>query len=153
MSNQYQEVFLTTYGLELKDLAYFAGLFDGEGWVHAQIAGRKTSVGLALANTNRTVLEWVKQRFGGRIYDKPSKKYKHKLWQWQMTGKRTLPLLKALEPILKIKGNELRIAIEMLEYIHPRGGNVIEPQHYFDFLQGKALQIHKLKDAYKVPVN
>lgn len=154
MSDEYQEVFLVTYDIALQDLAYFAGLFDGEGYVIARVSQRQTAVGLSVTNTNRAVLEWIKQRFGGRIYERSNKNKKHsRIWQWQLTGKKTLPLLKALEPLLKIKGNEVRVAIQMLEYSKPAGGNVEKPSHYFNFLENRVVEIRKLRRAYKVSPN
>jgi hypothetical protein len=153
MFYDYQEIFLVTYGIELKDLAYLAGLVDGEGNIDAQVKQRQTGVALRISNSNRAVLEWVKQKFGGKIYRKQEKCYKHKHWVWILGGKKALPLFKALQPLLKIKAAEVRVAIEMLEYLHSRGGNVREAENYFRFLRTKALEIQQLKQACKIQVN
>jgi len=152
MANEYQKIFMVVYNVTIEDLAYFAGFFDGEGSVKAAVYRRQTQAGINIGNTNRAILDWIKQKFGGRIY-KGSHEVKHKIWHWQYTGKKILPLLRAIEPLLKIKVGEVRLAIEMLEYIHAGGGNIPEPQYYFEWLEGKAQEIKFLKSSYKISVN
>lgn len=48
------------------EAAYIAGFFDGEGSVI--IGKRMGRHNMQFANTNRRVLEWIKERVGGRIY-------------------------------------------------------------------------------------
>jgi hypothetical protein len=154
--DDYQKFYCAVCGISIEDLAYFAGLFDGEGSVRVSVRtnnSRGACAYLCLGNTSRAVLEWVKQRFGGKIYKLKHSSTKHQMWQWQAGGKKWLPLFKALLPLLKIKNAELRVAIEVLEYIHPRGGNIPESPYYFDWLKTKAEDIRRLRTSYKVSVN
>lgn len=50
------------------EVAYFAGLLDGEGYISVAKRGRHFAPIVNITNTNLDLLYWVQDRFGGEIY-------------------------------------------------------------------------------------
>jgi hypothetical protein len=100
-------------------IAYLAGIIDGEGCIYIQ--RRKTKCGWSyfprfqVTNTNRNLMEWIKNTFGGLIYDKPRKHINPK-WKMQIEWFTTRELLDKLLifiiPYLVIKRKQAEIMIE-----------------------------------------
>lgn len=102
------------------DLAYIAGLFDGEGSISLARLGHKVwskrsdfSLTVRIHNTRKDVLEWVSQTVGGKVYvasNHPPNGY-NKVYQWLMTGPTSIKLLIQLKPFIKIKNQQIEVAI------------------------------------------
>lgn len=107
-----------------EELAYLAGLLDGEGCIHIcdkMVRPRKSrgvrkswrpfnrninySCAVSIANTNTEVLYWIKERFGGSVFsrNKPEKIYWDTKKSWHMSMKNMAELLQKLLPYLIIK--------------------------------------------------
>jgi hypothetical protein len=88
------------------DLAYLAGIIDGEGTIRAFVAGGRNRVLVQVANTSEDLIHWLEQ-FGGKSYwdSCNPKRRRHKpCAAWRVT--RALDcfrLLSALRPYLRIK--------------------------------------------------
>lgn len=101
-----------------EQLAYLAGLVDGEGCLHYLHQTYKKSdyyyPRLSITNTNKWVLEWVKLLFGGTIrLDKRKAKPHHKVkYRWCTNCKNAVILVESLLPYLKIKMKEAKIFIQ-----------------------------------------
>lgn len=104
------------------EVAYTAGFFDGEGSVNSiRIASKRSAsykVHTSVMNTERSVLEWLQGRFGGKIYDHGFKK-KPTNWrpgyQWHINQVDALEaFLRAIRPYLRIKGALTDNALEMI---------------------------------------
>lgn len=103
-------------------ISYLAGIIDGEGSIYIQ--RRKTITGWSyfprfqIVNTNRKLMEWVHQTFGGLIYDKPRKHINPK-WKMQIEWFTTRGLLDELLPLiipyLIIKREQAEIMIKFRE--------------------------------------
>ncbi|MBA7577582.1 hypothetical protein ES708_19435 [subsurface metagenome] len=103
-------------------LAYMAGLFDGEGCIHIT----KTKAGkynhrsdyhqlqVNLVNTNKKVLDWIKNRFGGSVR-RHDIKSRSKAWTWYIYTIKAKDFLKMIYPYLVIKEKQAKIAIEFRE--------------------------------------
>jgi hypothetical protein len=100
-------------------IAYLAGIIDGEGSIYIQ--RRKTKSGWSyfprfqVVNTNRKLMEWIKQTFGGLIYDKP-RNHIQSHWKMQIEWFTTRGLLDHLLPLiipyLVIKREQAEIMIK-----------------------------------------
>lgn len=119
-------------------LAYLAGLLDGEGCFHIcdkrkspkKALGlrkpRKEYVGqvnfttqVAICNTHLGVLQWLKDTFGGGVHIaktryKPNWDFKK---QWIMPCKVSKELIEAILPYLIIKVNQAKLMIEARKII------------------------------------
>jgi len=114
-----------------KDLAYAAGLFDGEGCIQLRKAGGANKpatcpeAGLCLyisvANTNTEVLTWLKEHFGGNVYDMHPKGQPEgwsRGFAWVTSGKNAAAFLHKVYPYLKIKRGQAEPALLFAETYH-----------------------------------
>ena len=102
------------------DLAYLAGLFDGEGCIHIRRNKRHDcpkGVQYQLMVTVRMSSEYLcrfyQMAFGGRVYQ--CKKYAsaHKtLWQWVVTSQQTSEFLRVILPYLIEKKAEAMLGLK-----------------------------------------
>lgn len=106
--------------------AYFAGLFDGEGTVfiyHRKsypYIGCKTKpfiIMVKLSNTNNTVLQMLKSKFGGHIYKHKKPQNRKQAWTWQCSNQIATRFLRAVLGYLVIKKPEAILGIKMQEAI------------------------------------
>lgn len=93
-----------------RDCLYAAGFFDGEGCVSLGLydngakKGKRVVRGqLVLANTNLSVLEWLRDNWGGRIYRKRDTIERRPQWQWFLGEKHMGAFLDDVLPFLKVK--------------------------------------------------
>jgi hypothetical protein len=100
------------------DAAYAAGFFDGEGHVNFRKNRNKngkiyTMLHVNIGQTSFPVLDWLKEYFGGSIYQydagtgtEGSKRTKT-FWQWSIVGTRAKLFLKQIRPFLKVKHDQV----------------------------------------------
>ena len=95
-----------------EDLIWLAGFVDGEGcvsWTHRHKRPPDSfRFEIRVANTDLMVLEWIHQRFGGRLYKLGGRvRLSHLNWkpsfQWCIAGNKAKELYAELKPYLKIK--------------------------------------------------
>lgn len=105
------------------DLAYFAGLFDGEGCIYIEKQKYKEkntvySLKCKISMCNFNVLNFTKSLFGGCLYhDKPhhtSNRYGN-LWSWSCYCGSAKLFLIAILPFLHIKKTEAELGIKFQE--------------------------------------
>ena len=101
------------------DIAYIAGLFDGEG--HVTIADTKTGISLraAISNNNILILQWIIDSIGMGCLYKESQKYlkntniiKLDCYRLHLTGYEAGLFLTMIEPYIRIKKKQVNIGIE-----------------------------------------
>lgn len=105
------------------DLAYFAGLFDGEGCILIQshykykLYKREAyQLKIMVSNTYLPTLEWVKHIWGfGSISLTKGKKGQKVQGQWYTGANLAAYVLKLISPYLQIKKQEAEIAITFQE--------------------------------------
>uniref|UniRef100_A0A6M3JR62 Putative homing endonuclease n=1 Tax=viral metagenome TaxID=1070528 RepID=A0A6M3JR62_9ZZZZ len=96
-----------------EDMSYLAGLVDGEGCFYlATVTSGKGFKSyqprIIVTNTNKDVMDWLKDTFGGYITSNKPRDIMHKkAYQWTITGNRALMLANWLEPLLIIKRKEV----------------------------------------------
>jgi hypothetical protein len=102
------------------DLAYAAGLVDGEGYVTirrvAATAKRKSPShegSLVVEMVEERPIRWLQDRFGGSVFHDTKKKkaYHRSTYKWHLNGTQVLPALKALKPFFKVKQEQARLII------------------------------------------
>jgi len=107
------------------DLAYVAGIIDGEGAILINQKGgldrngkprRGVACNLVIGNTNEWLIRWLSFSFGGGVY---SSHRNHLKWKtqyfWRPNGRLTLDILKVVLPYLRIKKPQAELAIQFLE--------------------------------------
>ncbi len=121
------------------ELAYAAGLLDGEGCVTiVRRCGRANSEGkrknryheliVELANTDRRMIDWLYERWGGTIsYDtgRSGNVHAKPIWHWILTAGRAALFLKDVAPFLVIKADRAKIGLIFRSTFTGRGCNAL----------------------------
>ena len=98
-------------------LSYFAGFFDGEGYIGIPTVRSKfRSLTVNVTQKDKTVLNFFQCAFGGGI----SKNKVNQCYQWYIYSDGALRFLKELLPFLMLKAGQARIAIEFQEIKNAR---------------------------------
>ncbi len=114
---------------------YIAGFFDGEGCIgiYYSSAGRRRKDGtksavyrlsVSLGQTDPAVIRHLKDQFGGTVsFYERSKKNPNRLdaWYWYITSKRAGDFLRAIEPYVIGKRQQLLLALEFQNQKLPAG--------------------------------
>lgn len=121
---------------EATDLAYLAGLIDGEGCfsIYRTARGKSVAVNpaakgyywkivLRITNTEKTLMDWLVVHFGGSIgtHFNPSQRIRP-LHQWKALSNLLRDLLPQALPFLVIKKRHAEITIESLRLLKLRTG-------------------------------
>ena len=108
---------------QLTDLAYLAGIIDGEGTITIFVDKRGRDFRtLCITNCNRDMLAWVETTFGGRVYEvKRVRDYWSRGYQWNVGPLVAENILEACMPYLKIKQEHARIFLEYGQTKHRYG--------------------------------
>jgi len=116
MSEQLTFGFYKQLQCQPMDLAYIAGLFDGEGSICIAKAkprgGRKSphyTLAINITNTNMEVLEWTQSLFGGSINRKEG--VNKPCFSWYCSALKAEHFLMSILPFLKIKKGRAKIAL------------------------------------------
>lgn len=102
------------------DLAYTAGLFDGEGMIRIAYSGGRLnprhSLHLSITNTKRDVLDWLQAAFGGNVYTETNQpRATRPRYSWKMTGDlQIVRFLCRIARYSRIKGDEIALALDFV---------------------------------------
>lgn len=109
------------------DVAYLAGLFDGEGCL--KLSGRRgRSINLDICNTYLPVLEWAYATFGGYICTQERsaaeiEKGHRRRFHWTVFSAESIEkILKLMLPYLKIKKDQTVLALKFLDTVFQHCG-------------------------------
>lgn len=100
------------------DLAYAAGIIDGEGSIGIYKTGNPKQQFVAhviVTNTNEWLLQWLKFHFGGSIFPNAANRGHPKWkdsWIWQLSPRQSVDFLKLVLPYLKIKKPQAELFLE-----------------------------------------
>lgn len=106
------------------DLAYLAGIIDGEGCINISRITRNNSLEYKarfnVVSTDEVLIDWLQSHFKGYKYKRTTHLIKHPTWkikyEWHLCfSKESVKLLKQIIPFLVIKGKQLEIVIEYLK--------------------------------------
>ncbi len=118
-------VTLELLGTNELEIAYLAGIFDGEGCISIVWRDNPLNTSVALrcevGMTDLHPLSLFQRIFGGSIKRRvPTGNYKL-LYHWQINYRRAETLLHALEPYLTVKKEKANLALSLL--VLPRGSS------------------------------
>lgn len=98
--------------------AYIAGFVDGEGYIgitkdNSRRNYRRTDFYKAVvkvANTNKEIIQWLKDSFGGTLYyrKRDNDNWKNALC-WTLEGKNLIPFIDKIYPYLRVKKKQAEI--------------------------------------------
>ena len=106
------------------DIAYIAGFFDGEGCVRIKRAnqgGNSYYVWVAITNSNKEILDYVAEIFGGSVR-RAEKRVNKIIYHFLITSSEATDMLKTMVGFLKEKKEQAELAIqfhEMKEKLKP----------------------------------
>ena len=98
--------------MTIEELAYTAGLVDGEGSV-AICYDRKQpeySLQVTVTNTHRETLEWLAEEYGGLVYAKKRYLPRRQCYEWRIGAKRAMLFLEDIAPWMRIKTAQVALA-------------------------------------------
>ncbi len=103
------------------DLAYFAGILDGEGCfcLHSHKATRRFrghiySCQVHVGNTDPRLLQWIEARFGGYVHFEPRaahQSHQKPMWRWYARADDMDRWLTAVLPFLVIKRDRAELLL------------------------------------------
>lgn len=111
--------------MDLTDLAYAAGLFDGEGYVgigkhYTPNRPDRTpsyQIQCKVSMADIQAIEFLSVHWGGRTYYSKQRSPKHRpVCQWVLLDKESVVFLKDILPYLKVKKERASIALEFQEH-------------------------------------
>ena len=121
----------------MMDINYAAGFFDAEGCVSViqnRTRGEKIARGIpgkiylkyslmvSVANTAKNVLDEFQSLWGGNVYQqKKGTDDARQCYVWRLNGKKSKPFLDAVSPLLVVKHEQAKLALEFVDL--PRGWN------------------------------
>lgn len=116
--------------MEIKEveLAYTAGLFDGEGSLSIFKCSRGNSYGLSIAIqiTDKEVLDYISSLFGGKVTSiKRRENNKRDTWTWSLHSLKAKSFLVKIYPFLRLKKESAAICIEFVSRYHQPGSHVV----------------------------
>lgn len=127
------------------DLAYIAGIVDGEGCIQAW-SGTSKKEGLKRYNINviidmseKSALELAQALWGGRIYNYPPREGCKAISRWQVSGQKAEVMIRAIKPYLLVKRAQAEIALRLLN-IHPRGKHYTPMERFLQEIDARALK-------------
>jgi len=89
------------------NLAYIAGFFDGEGCVNFTKCRTSIYPRVLVVNTNREILEELRDRFGGDISPLSRREDGWKQgWSWRLSWSKAVDFLDKIEPWLVLKSKQ-----------------------------------------------
>lgn len=118
------DIFLYNIIMKVRDLAYSAGILDGEGGIRVIAERRKRMkndspyifyrLRIDVVNTDKRIMDYFLQNFGGTVC---SNNYKYKgnkriIWRWQLFGNQAIKFLKKISPYILLKKEQAMLAIE-----------------------------------------
>ena len=117
--------------VDVEELAYAAGLFDGEGSISLvrHRDNRTHSPQVSVASTDYEVVIWFQKRFGGSVVTKQPRMSNHSVsYDWRLTDRRALAFLELIRPYLVIERKIRRIDLLLNDYVActPRNGRYTE---------------------------
>ena len=99
------------------DLAYTAGIIDGEGYIGIKRHKKPEynwnyNVRLQVTNTDKTLMDWLLIKWGGHIYSRLGRTERHApQYIWTLNCQDSVDMLQQLLPYLVIKQKQAQLAI------------------------------------------
>lgn len=109
--------------------AYLAGIIDGEGHIginrSVTTTQRRTTPRyqpeLTIVNSNRRLIDWLHDTFGGSVKDRKKQRDYHKqTWAWKVGDRKAAALLAAVLPYLIAKHAQAEMVVRFFRDATPR---------------------------------
>jgi hypothetical protein len=100
------------------DLAYTAGLMDGEGSVSLAVQGNTLRIEVSCSQNTRTALDWLEKIYGGAVYEYKPKGRNSSIFNWKIYGEKAIEFLLLIRPYMIIKSWNAEQAISIWEAKH-----------------------------------
>lgn len=139
-----------------KDLEYLAGFFDGEGCINLQKTNKLSKtyrMRVFVAQLDTRPLYKFKEIFNDGFIYKWVNNAGHIQYQWEIHGKKSVNVLKALLPYLIVKKEQAKLAVKWFELpwrINSKSINPHARKKYPNIYQEEYLIYQKMKDLKKV---
>ena len=102
------------------DLAYLAGLIDGEGcFVLHDHGNHKFGCSLAIGNTDPRMTEWLRARFGGSVGIESRGSRCKLVYRWTASAKDLDSIIQAVLPFLIIKRDRAELILAYRRTLNP----------------------------------
>lgn len=116
------------------DLAYLAGMIDGDGYITIHRSVRKGKVYhapmIGIAGTRREPHDLAASLFGGEVHRYVPANTRHRAqFQWCRQGASAVPAIEGVMPYLRIKGAQAFLALEL--WNHVQQGKSDDPFPWF----------------------
>lgn len=140
------------------DLAYIAGIIDGEGSISLVYARQKPSrsslnVRVQVANTNEWLVQWLRMAVGGWITKTNRSQVQDKIWkvgyQWCITGIRAKDFLELVYPYLRLKKPQAEIAMGLAKMRGKNHHRLTETEKIF--AEAQRILIGKMNKKGPIP--
>jgi hypothetical protein len=134
-------------------IAYLAGLFDGEGYVgivkkHPKARHNPSHVlQVEISNTHKPTIDFVNRRFSGCVYKfKPTMRTRKICWDWRGTNRNAIKFLETVLPYLRIKRSQAILGLRFQKEknsAHRNGGLSIKTLQYRDKIMKRMQTLKK----------
>lgn len=107
------------------DNSYLAGFFDGEGCISLIRIGKTKyfQIVATITNTDLSILEKIKERFGGDIHMGKKIKPNHKdRYAWRVSSKSAYNFLLEIYPYSIMKQDRIKLALQFQQRIIDKNG-------------------------------
>ena len=104
------------------DLAYVAGIVDGEGCIYLEhnSKGKSFQLSVSVGSTDAWICEWLKFAFGGCTYEMKTKNMPMR--KWEIRTKQAGQFLESILPYLRLKKPQAELAIQFQKARNPGPG-------------------------------
>ena len=109
----------------LVEVAYAAGLFDGEGWASIGKQGHNYALRSAIQMNQDTGLRRCKRAFGGKVYPRKMRDNYAPAYEWVLTSQAAHRFLKTIRPFVTVKAQVIDIALKFQKEYWLPGRNIV----------------------------
>ena len=139
------------------DLAYAAGIIDGEGSIQIRkhrrseyYVGYHYCMDVQVSMIDPEVPLWLKRTFGGSLQFYPAKGKRQEVYHWAITTNKAATFLSLILPFLKIKGAQAEIALEFQNLKRKVGHSYCRSRHKpLVLLQAEAILAEKIRSFHR----
>lgn len=115
------------------ELAYFAGIIDGEGSIliararyrYKNGGGPCYRVVFSLSNTNKELMDWICLKFGGKAYISKRIPGNKQSYTWMVSNKRAATIIEMVRPYLIAKQKQANLLLEFHATSHNSKGQLL----------------------------
>jgi len=130
------------------DIAYAAGVFDGEGSIYIANIKRYKQLKVQMCNTNEQLINWFKEKFGGIVNGPYTRKHLQKKpqWEWSISVSRGAEIfLRLIKDYCIEKKEKCQEGIDFCEKYKPRASVIKDPAREIRLLKHKLYHYKKQK--------